>query len=200
MKTLEERVWGKVDKSAGADGCWVWTGEKTRKNYGVMRLGKKNKKVSRLVYELCVGPIAEGLWVLHKCDNRRCVNPMHLYLGDVRQNAKDATDRNRWATGDRNAARLYPDILARGEKNGAYTKPERRCRGERHGSAKLREGDVVMIRRRYAAGGCTLRSLAADYGVHNRTIQRAITGKKWAHIAMTDEANSQLAGKEGEQP
>src|SRR5699024_62252 len=44
--------------------------------------------------------IKNGLWVLHTCDNKKCVNPKHLYLGDVKQNVKDAVERNRWARQD----------------------------------------------------------------------------------------------------
>lgn len=55
-----------------------------------------NKTTHTAAYEAIHGPVPDGLCVLHKCDVRLCVNPAHLYLGDKKQNMKDAMSRGRW--------------------------------------------------------------------------------------------------------
>lgn len=72
-------------------GCWAWTGTKDPKGYG--RWGRKI--ASRHSWELANGSIPEGMWVLHHCDNKPCVNPRHLYLGTVVENTRDAMARDR---------------------------------------------------------------------------------------------------------
>jgi len=78
-------------------GCWLWTGTLLGKNklYGQMWYGKKKEKAHRISYELFNGPITDGLYVLHTCDVRSCVNPKHLYLGTQLQNMHDAYARGR---------------------------------------------------------------------------------------------------------
>ena len=77
-------------------GCWNWTSTLSRGGYGKFWLIDRQAKAHAVAYELFSGP-TNWKWVLHKCDNRKCVNPSHLYLGDAKQNAKDRTDRQRWS-------------------------------------------------------------------------------------------------------
>jgi hypothetical protein len=79
-------------------GCWIWTGtlwngRGAKYNYGQAWNGHKRLRAHRVSYEQFVGPITQGMNVLHKCDHRLCINPDHLYLGDQEQNVKDFHQR-----------------------------------------------------------------------------------------------------------
>lgn len=71
--------------------CWEWRGHKNHFGYGVYQ----HKKAHRTAYELCVGPIPQGLCIRHKCDNPSCVNPYHLEPGSIADNHRDMVERGR---------------------------------------------------------------------------------------------------------
>lgn len=98
--------WEHVDRTAGPDACWPWTGAHINNGYGQLRVGRQRILAHRLAYTLNVGDIPAGLCVLHTCDNRTCVNPAHLFLGTDGDNIRDAI-----AKGRLNRARLAPDRL-----------------------------------------------------------------------------------------
>lgn len=76
-------------------GCWEWFGTLDRYGYGVFKNGRKSIKAHRYSYELHYGNFDKKLHVLHHCDNPRCVNPDHLFLGTNRDNVADRTAKKR---------------------------------------------------------------------------------------------------------
>jgi hypothetical protein len=120
---LEERFHDRV-AAAGPDDCWLWTGGRLPAGYGALwdKRINNNRATHRLAWELANGPIPDGLWVLHRCDNPPCCNPAHLFLGTQAENDADRTVKGRSS------------------------------RGDHHPDSKLSEQVVPEIRRRFAAG------------------------------------------------
>lgn len=95
MRSAQDRFWDYVDQS---DDCWGWKGYKTPAGYGLLRVGGRPgrmQRAHRLSWELHNGPIPEGLFVRHKCDNPSCCNPNHLCVGTRQDNMRDMKHRMR---------------------------------------------------------------------------------------------------------
>jgi hypothetical protein len=76
-------------------GCWEWDAMRDRKGYGILMSGPKRLRAHRISYEIHFGPIPDGLFILHRCDNPPCVNPAHLFLGTLADNNRDKTAKGR---------------------------------------------------------------------------------------------------------
>lgn len=122
----EERFWPKVDKTCS---CWEWTASKDSFGYGTFGVTRRDiQRAHRVSWVFAHGEIPDGLCVLHKCDNPKCVRPDHLFLGTKLDNAIDRMEkgRNRDQSGDKSSAakldwekveliradnRTYPEIV-----------------------------------------------------------------------------------------
>ncbi len=159
----ERRFWAKVDRSGGPNACWPWMGARARRDgYGRF----DHDAAHRAAYRFATGPIPDGLFVCHRCDNPPCVNPLHLWLGAAADNNadRDAKGRHRQAN--------TPETAARGDRNGARLYPERILRGERHPGAKLTDAEVARIRE--------LRGTRSGYSVASEfTISKSRVYQLW---------------------
>lgn len=138
-----------------ATGCLVWQGAMSE-GYGAMKVGGRVVRAHRVSYALHVGPILDGLFVLHRCDNPLCVNPEHLFLGTNTDNMRDCAAKGRH----------------KATVHGQH--------GERNANHRLTVAEVARIRERYAAGGVLQRELAADFGVTRSQISNITRGNSWA--------------------
>lgn len=77
-------------------GCWLWLLTISQHGYGQMSYKGQPKRAHRISYGAFVGEIKDGLHVLHKCDNRSCINPQHLFLGTNKDNVMDCLKKGRW--------------------------------------------------------------------------------------------------------
>lgn len=94
-----ERFWSKVSKG-GPDECWMWIGSNNA--YGRIHFEYKILEAHRVSWEIHKGPIPEGMFILHSCDKRSCVNPEHLFLGMQLNNIRDCITKGRNSRGEKN--------------------------------------------------------------------------------------------------
>jgi hypothetical protein len=146
---LLARFWSKVQENGQ---CWEWTGS-TRVGYGAIKINGRTWQTHRLVCLMAYGEIPQGQFVCHKCDNRRCVRPDHLFLGTARDNVADMHAKGRFIP----------------------------VRGERTGSSKLTDDKVREIRT-LSGGGLSNRRIAKKIGVSASTIDYVVNGQTWSHV------------------
>lgn len=142
-------------------GCWIWAGHYFKSGYGCFAKFKfKGRKAHRASWVVHHGEIPDGMYVCHKCDNKYCVNPDHLFLGTAKDNIQDY-----WRKGKGKAP-----------KQESWQK----ARGIRHGRSKLSEEQVFFIKTNYASN----KELAKMFGVDASLIYLIRKGKIWRHIKV----------------
>jgi hypothetical protein len=203
LVTEKQRVGfeSRIDKSGGPDSCWIWTGDINTCGYGRFRLNGKKVSAHGISYRNFKGEIPCNLCVLHNCptgDNPSCVNPLHLWLGTHRDNNRDreAKGRGNQPSGDRHGSktcpgslpsgdahwsRLNPEKVHRGDDHYSRLHPEKMARGESGGNSKLKNEQVIEIRR-LRGEGLTLARIGEMFGVTKNTVHSIIIRKTWAHL------------------
>lgn len=152
--TLLDLFWSRTKKT---DTCWIWTAARSSAGYGQLRYGGKIILIHRLSYELFIGPIPDGIFVCHKCDNPPCCRPDHLFLGTAFDNTKDCAQKGR--------TRNYE--IGRGKN-----------RGEHHPYHKLTEADVRAIR----ADPGSLSNIAKRFGMSVAAIHAIKQRRNWGWL------------------
>lgn len=101
FKSLPDRFWEKVDRR-GPDDCWLWQATK-RNGYGAIKVSGQMVQAHRVALMMATGPFADDLYVCHRCDNKLCVNPAHLFLGSHEDNMRDMRHKRRAVSGERHS-------------------------------------------------------------------------------------------------
>lgn len=161
LRQTPESFWQDVNKTTDPDGCWEWMGYIGAHGYGALTYQNKSWRAHRLSYILTYGELpitndSHGTCVLHKCDNRKCVNPSHLFAGTQADNLRDMRNKNR---------QWIPEGLI-GSKNNA---------------SKLIEKDIPLILK-MSNQGMSTQAIANEFNVSKVCIHFVVTGKTWTHV------------------
>lgn len=152
--SAEDRFWSNVNISSG---CWRWSGPTDKNGYGLFTNfwveGKREQRAPRIAWILTIGAIPKGKWVLHHCDNSRCVNPSHLFIGDALANNRDMVSKGR----------------------------QRYLCGEQSPGAVLTPVDVMEIRLLHA-GGKSQRAIAKLFPVGLNAVNKVVRRKTWRNV------------------
>lgn len=159
------------------EACWNWLWTLDVKGYGRVWFMGQKRLAHRVSWILNKGDIPPGLLVCHKCDNPRCVNPEHLFLGTPADNSNDMKSKGRARAGlsDNPVHHANAAVRMRKVLKIHDTRP-------RHGSAKLTFEQVKEI----LSSTGTHRSLGARYGVSEGTIRAIRNGKTWSRRVACD--------------
>ncbi len=159
------RFWSKAELTANPDKCWNRELGKCVHGYGRICLRGVVHKSHRVAYYLHYNVDPKELFVLHKCDNPICVNPYHLFLGTTMDNMKDKMKKGRGTI-----------------HKGWTTKGGEVKVGSGTPKAKLKEEQVVEIRRLYDNGDVTQATLSLKFKISTGVISYILNNKIWKHI------------------
>ena len=171
-----KRFWSYVEISKD---CWNWIGAIANSGYGVLSVGGKKGKTflcHRISYCLYYGKFDESLLVCHTCDNRSCVNPNHFFLGTDEDNLKDMYQKGRHGMLGK---KMREEVIKKVQlsRKGKY-------QGEKACNVKLKEKDVMKIRKLLLDGNYTEREIGDMFGVSLYTISDIKRGKSWKGLGI----------------
>ena len=149
--TDTQRFWSKVSRG-DSDACWIWIRSLINSGYGSMKWKGYPNTSNRMSWEIHYGSIPKGMCVLHNCpngDNKRCVNPKHLYLGTMKDNAIDRVTKR---------------------QHGIYTHPEYR-------NPNLTWNKIEEIRK--LKDSFTTTQLAKEFNISRMAAWGIITNRHW---------------------
>jgi hypothetical protein len=177
--TIVERLTSQLRPAM--NGCLEYIGSRSTKGYGRIRIEGRYLAAHRVAYEAMVGPIPDGLWVLHRCDNPPCCNPKHLWIGTAEDNNRDRDLKGRHRHG------TQPRRLRVTGKRGPYTwSAGTRAKwfdANRRHTAKLTAAQVAEMRTRRGSEGLSHEKLAKLFGVSKSQARDICNHKYWKEIA-----------------
>lgn len=144
------------------DECWPWIRSLDGHGYGQMKVGGRKQIASRIAYLLHYERQPGSYMVCHTCDNPRCVNPHHLWLGTNKQNQNDCVTKGR-------------------QRNGCHA-------GSRNANSLITEQDVTDILLKISQG-MTNKAIAEQYGVTHSSISLIRRGKSWGNVGRNADGN-----------
>lgn len=160
---VAKRFWSKVEKT---DSCWVWRASTlVDTGYGQFAIKHNvNRHAHRVAYELVNGKIPPGMVVCHKCDNRLCVNPDHLFIGTYQDNMRDmvAKGRQNWGI------KFWSE-----EKRKSYS-------GKNSSNAKYSLATIKRVRQ-LRKEGHSFREISKDTGVSYTQVRRIVYKENWKY-------------------
>jgi hypothetical protein len=141
--------------------CWEWTAG-LRNGYGNFSYKGKDKYAHRISYMLFKNEAPDNKYVCHHCDNPKCVNPDHLFLGTQKDNMRDSNikKRDKWSAETRR--KVMPD--------GTYH------------NQKFKPDEIRYIRSEYQKDGVTLKKLANEFNTDKKAISRIVNYKTYKYI------------------
>ena len=149
---ITRRLWDRVNVIYDDDSCWEWTGGLQSNRRARIRYNGSYQYVYRIAWQLANGPIPEGMYICHHCDNSICCRPSHLFVGTHRDNMID------------------------GLMKGIVTLPTNVPQGATHHSARGSDELVVDVRKQFAAGVPQV-VLCRKYGLTSKVISDWVNGK-----------------------
>jgi hypothetical protein len=139
------------------NGCWIWNGPIFHDGYGNCGGGYPDQRSHRASYILFKGVIPNKMWILHNCNMPLCINPEHLYLGDVKQNVKDCIEAGTFPRGPN---------------------PKKARNGTKNGRAIICSSIVNKIRKLYS-NPYSYGQLSKLFNLSKRQTMRIVKGESW---------------------
>ena len=152
---LIKRFWSKVDIKS-EDECWTWKDSTVPRGYGHISIESRPYYAHRISYCISYGDIPDGLLICHKCNNRSCVNPKHLYAGTSKDNIRDSINAGTFSE--------FPHF-----------------RGDNSPTSKLTSIQVLQIRDLIDAG-VRHKDIAKQFNIGRSTVTGIHNKLIWKHL------------------